>query len=328
MKLSAAILTLLMAISLPGCASGPGPTRSGLDDRPTPADPSASTTAAYINGKPLSRDELYAIMASQLGGEALAEVVLGRAIEAQLMERGLTLSPQDLDAERRYVRLGLSSDPDQAVLLLRQMRQRRGLTDARFDALLRRNAGLRKMVADQIEVGDAAVGQAYQSAYGPRYRVRLLVTQTLETARLARARANRGSPFGELATELSTDSSRAQGGLLSPISPTDTSYPQAIRDALSDLNVESDRSRLSPILAIDSGFALLYLEELIPGQDIAFATVEADLRRGVRLQLERVRMQQLARSMLEGANVVVLDPLLEPGWARQKEAVLRGGGVE
>lgn len=328
MKVPAAILTLLMAISLPGCASRPAPALSGPEDGPSASHSSASPTAAYINGKPVNRDELYAIMAGQLGGEALAEVVLGRAIGAQLAERGLTLSPQDIDAERRYVRLGLSSDPDQAELLLRQMRQRRGLTDARFDALLRRNAGLRKMVADQIEIGDAAVGQAYRTAYGPRYRVRLLVTDSIQQARTARASVLEGSPFGEAVIAFSTDTSRAQGGLLSPISPTDTSYPQAIRDALPALTMESDQSRLSPILAIDSGFALLYLEELIPGQDIAFADVEADLRRGVRLQLERVRMQQLARSMLEGANVVVLDPLMEPGWARQREAVLRGGGVE
>lgn len=325
MRTTIIILTLLPLLSLPGCradrpaASGPAHPAS-----PGTGPVAPERTVAYINGKPVTQGELYRMMAPQVGGEALAEVALDRLVGQRLVERGVVLDDAAIQAERQTLLLSLSSDDDQAISLLEQMKQQRGLNDERFAALLRRNSGLRALVRDEVQIADAAVRQAYETAYGQRYQVRLLLSEKLSEAQAARAQVLTGADFSALASRLSTDVSRSQGGLLSPISPADATYPKAIRDALPSLKPDARETRLSPILAVDSGFALLYLEQVIPAQDVPFDRVEADLRRGVRLQLERVRMQQLARSLLEQANVVVLDPLLQPGWEAQGQAIRQG----
>lgn len=326
MRITFSILTLLGLLSLPGCQTRSADGRDSTDSLPGGAAyAQTDRPIAYINGKPVRQAELYRLMAAQVGGEALAEVALDRLIAQRLAERAVELDDSAIQAERQMLLLGLSADADQAVALLGQMRAQRGLNDERFTALLRRNAGLRALVRDDIQVPDSAVRQAYDVAYGPRYRVRLLIAETLPDARTARQAALEGADFSDLAYRLSTDVSRAQGGLLSPISPADATYPKAIRDALPALKTDTPATRLSPILAIDAGFALLYLEAIIPARETAYEAVEPDLRRGVRLQLERVRMQQLARSLLERANVIVLDPVLQPGWDAQGEAIRRGG---
>lgn len=325
MRNNVSILTLLALLSLPGCRAG---TPAGQASTPPAGQNSPVTqesrTVGYINGRAVSQSELYRVMAPQVGGEALAEVALDRMIDQRLSDRGVVLTDESIQAERQILLLGLSDDEDLAAQLLAEMRERRGLDDERFARLLRRNAGLRALVAGEVEVTDAATRLAHQQAYGPRYRVRLIVTETMDQARQARRQVIDNGGFSDAAVRYSIDPSRAQGGLLSPISPADPTYPKAIRDALPRLSMDDPTTRLSPILAIDSGFAIIGLEEVIPARDVAYESVEADLRRGVRLQLERVRMQQLARSMLEQANVVVLDPLLQPGWEQQGKAIRRG----
>ncbi|MEM1355348.1 MAG: hypothetical protein AAGC44_02765 [Planctomycetota bacterium] len=280
----------------------------------------------YINGKPISRDDIYRVMAPQLSGEALAEVALDRLLSQRLAEQGLAIDAGAIESERLKLVQSLSDDENQAAGMLDQMREQRGLDDARFQAMLQRNAALRALIREEVRVADAAVRQAYELAYGPRYRVRLLVTPTAAGATRARQAALGGESFSTLAARLSTDTSRAQGGLLSPISPADTSYPKVIRDSLPSLSTDSPEDKLSPVLALDTGFALLYLEQVIAAKDTPYERVEAELRNAVRLQLERVQMQQLARSLLEQANIIVLDPILKPGWERQLQAIRRGGG--
>ncbi|MEM9420755.1 MAG: peptidylprolyl isomerase, partial [Planctomycetota bacterium] len=112
--------------------------------------------------------------------------------------------------------------------------------------------------------------------------------------------------------------SKAQGGLLSPIRPEDTSYPSAMRQAIDGLEV----GQVSQPIAIDGGFALLKLEEKIAAAEVEFDDVKDSLELAVRGRTERVLMQQLARELLSGAELVVLDPTLKALWEAQRESLL------
>ena len=311
-----------LAVTLAGCqASGGEGASNNVPDQAAQARPS-DRPVAYLNGKPVTQRQMYGVLVEMDGGLALSEILLDRAIADRLQREQVTLTQADLEQERERIIANLSDDEDTAARLLQEMRSRRGLGQQRYESLLRRNAGLRKLVVSEVDVADPAVRQAYELRYGPRYRVRLIVAQQAGDVHRLRQRAVDGQAFMDLASEHSTDASAAQGGMLSPISPADTTYPAVIRDVLPRLSMDSPQTRLSPVIAIDGGFALLWLEEVIPAQDTAYEQVRDQLESQVRLRLERVRMEQLARTLIERANVVVLDPALNDGWDKQKNILL------
>ena len=288
---------------------------------PQPADLD-STPAAYLNGKAVTQAQLYRVLVPAHGGEALAEILLERAVQQRLQQEGSELQQADLDAERDRLLASLNPDPDQAARLLREMRSQRGLDDKRFDSMLRTNAGLRALVRDQVTLNDAAIEQAYALRYGKRYRVRLITADQLDTITQARKQVLAGDSFTDLAVDLSTDTSAAQGGLLSPISPADPTYPKAIRDALPKLNTDTPAKRLSTAIALDQDYALLWLEDIqTPDNPPTLGAVRAELEAAVRRDLERLRMRQLARTLIEQTDIVILDPLLDQPWKRQQNAI-------
>lgn len=275
---------------------------------------------AYIAGEPLRSGDLFVPMAEAVGGEILGELVLDEMLGRRLATAEIKLTPAVLEAERITLSQTLSPNEDEATRLLTELRERRGLGEVRFAALLRRNAGLRALVADRVTVSEAAVQQAYRLRYGPSSRVRLILAESLRDARDLRQRAvEDGEPFGELAALESTDASAAQGGLLSPIRAEDASYPAAMRRAVEELAV----GEVSPPVAIDDGFALLKLEEKIAGSGVQFDDVKDELEQAVRGRAERVLMQQLARELVSGAELIVLDPTLKNLWDTQREALLQ-----
>ncbi len=326
----AAVTMLLTAVGV-GCSSGPAPVSEtgsghGADDATTTSTPATrdggSTDQvqplAYINGQAIDARELMASLIETAGGEVLAETVLDRLIERRLERRGLTVTADDLEQERNALLATLSDDPDEAALLLRRLRERRGLGERRFDALLRRNAGLRKLVRDEVTVTRAALNQAYRERYGERYRARLIVVPSVVEANRLRARAiEQPSRFGELAALHSTDASAVQGGLLPDISPVDATYPAAVRQALESL----EPGQVSDIISLDQGFAILKLEQKIEPRRVAMADVEQELAERVQRQGEGLRMQQLARELLTRANVVTLNPGLSESWRRQLQQI-------
>lgn len=277
--------------------------------------------AAYLDGKVVTQNQLYRLMIQAHGGDALAEILLSRAVRDRLGQENLQITEVDIEAERNKLLDSLDPDSDQAARLLKEMRDQRGLDTNRFAAMLERNAGLRRLVRDQVTINNSAIAQAYALRYGKRYQVRLITTNKLDTLTNTRKQVLVGQSFTDLAIQRSTDSSARQGGLLSPISPADPTYPKAIRDALPKLKLDNRASRLSAVIAMDQGYALLWLEDVITKDAPPRDEVRGELETAVRNELERVRMRQLARTLIEQADVVVLDPALDKAWRRQKTTI-------
>lgn len=305
-----------------GCQSSPGPSN------PTPPDARAQPpttrpqTVAYIDGVKATRDQIYAVLVQAHGGKALSEIILDRAVSKRLDDAGINLTPQDLDDEQQRLRSDLATDADDGQRLINQMRARLGLGEERYQALLRRNAGMRKLVQPGITIAEPAIQQAYERRFGPRYRARLITAPDVNTLSKTRRQVLDGVSFSDLATQQSTDPSAAQGGLLSPISPADPTYPKAIREALKRLSTDNPASRLSPVIALADGYALLWLEAVTQPQAPPIEDVREQLTRSVRREIENIRMRQLARSLIEAANVVILDPALDKSWQQQKKSLL------
>ena len=103
---------------------------------------------AFVEGRPITVNDLQPAVYEAAGGQILAEMVLDRRIERRLAERGITLTGSQITAEKDVLLKTLDAgNEDQATRLLRELRRRRGLGDQRFEQLLKRNAGLRALVA-------------------------------------------------------------------------------------------------------------------------------------------------------------------------------------
>lgn len=314
----ASVATPGVAINTPVSLAGGGAS-SSMDASNARSAKTGGDAAAivYLDGQPVWWSDLRLGMAEASGGVVLAELVLDRLIDQRLTEHGLTVGDEQITAESRVLSDSLDdADPDRAQRLLSELRQRQGLGVNRFKRLLARNAGLRLLVQDQVQVSDAALDQAYQLEYGPRYEARLIVTESLQEAGRLVHRASEGESFSDLAVQHSVDASRAQGGLISPVSPADPTYPKSIRTALAGLKP----GQVADPIALERGFAVVRLERVItPKSPPPFDAVKPVLGRRVRRQVEQVYMQQLARTLMAEADVVVLDPVLNSSWDRHRK---------
>lgn len=294
-----------------GSERGGSPSAAGAAARARPV--------AFADGQAVYLDQLAGPLLEAAGGQALSELVLSGAIQRLLAVRGLVLDNELINAEKALLLENLDPDnEDSAQLQLRQLRDRRGLGQKRFAALLQRNAGLRFLVREQVVLTSGALERAYRLNHGERYRVRLIVTSTLADAAWLKRKIEAGENFADLAVKHSTDASAARGGLLPPISPEDPTYPEAVRNAL--VSLDERPAQVSDIVIVDAGFALLRLERKIEAEPVELDDVKDQLTRWLHRDAERLLMEQLARELLADADVVVLDPSLS--WQQHKSRLL------
>ncbi|MCE9591353.1 MAG: peptidyl-prolyl cis-trans isomerase [Planctomycetes bacterium] len=274
---------------------------------------------AFIHGDAIAWSDLQPSMVESAGGEALSEFILQRGIEQRLASRGAKISDEQVDAERTLLVKSLNPDPNTATRLLNDLRERRGLGERRFDELLRRNAGLRLLVHDEVKITDAEVRAQYELDYGPSFEARLVLTDTLQQASEVVRRVRAGESFIDIALRESRDESRVRGGLLPPVNPADATFPDAVRAALAGLKP----GEVSDPVAMERGFAVLKLERKNEGRGVVFDDVKGELTERVRLRVERFRMGQLARTILNESDVTVLDAGLQRSWTQQKQRLLQ-----
>ncbi|MHC4590183.1 MAG: peptidylprolyl isomerase [Planctomycetota bacterium] len=217
--------------------------------------------AALVEGRVVDWGELRPLLNEAAGADVLADVVLDRMLVAELDDAGILITAQELDAERALFYETLSPDPDTAARLARQLRARQGLGRQRLDRLLRRNAALRALVRDRVEITEEAISRMYEIAHGPKRQARLIVAPTLNDAQAAINRVNAGELFADVAVEVSTDTSAARGGMLEPISRADASYPQALREAVWAL----EPGELSRPVFLGDRYAVLALLSVFDG---------------------------------------------------------------
>ncbi len=146
----------------------------------------------------------------------------------------------------------------------------------------------------------------YQITHGEQRDGRIITLSSLADAQEALREIDAGMTFAEAAARFSTDPSAERGGLIEPISTVDPAYPDSIRSALASL----EPGQISPPVAIDSGYAILSLQHVIPPDGVDREKVRAESTRRVRLRQTQLKMGQLADTIARRANVTVLDPHL------------------
>jgi len=288
-----ALITLAM---LAGCASEPVATTA-------PAAAPASAPVAVIDGRVLDWRAFGPLVAEASGGPVLEEVVLEWRCETECANSGLAVGPELVLAEERRVLESLDQDPERATRLLQSLKARQGLGPLRWQALLRRNAMLRALVAKDIVLDEAIVEQARDALVGARRDARLIVVADLVAAERIRTALRDGASFPELAAQESLDASAPRGGLVTGVTRRDVGYPSSFRESLFAL---APKAISDPLLVEDRFMIVQMLSESTPP---AIDADELDRRaRGrARIAQERVAMERLADRLLRTTSLSIFD---------------------
>lgn len=295
-------------------------------DRPSPRA-QGSQRAALIDGTLASRDDLWPLLAERAGAASLEAIALDRAVAREARRQGVTIDEDDLRAERAIVEQALAgvglTDRQQRGRVVAEARARRGWGPTWFDALLRRNALARKLTSGDVrEPTEADVERLYEVLYGDRREVRVLVMASeREVARLradvavalAQSRASGEARFMMLAAENSSDVSSARGGLLDPVGRFDATYPDAFREAV----FETPAGSLTPVVALDEGFAVAYVSSERPGESRSREAVRGELVDRLELDAQQRAMATLIERLRASMRIEPLDESLRWSWEQR-----------
>jgi len=299
---------------------------AGGGGRVRPADP--DPVVARLGGEPVRASDLRPMVYEFAGGLVLEEHLLDRLIAERLRSEGMTVTDRDVEAELETmletVRDAAGGDEDlddeRAGQMFDRLRRQRGLGQVRLTGLLERNAGLRKLVRDQITISDQDLALAHRIVHGPRAVARIITVPSQATADQILDELDDAEPermpilFAELAARRSTDPSAPRGGLLGELSPADPRLPSAVRETIREL----EPGELSPMIAIESGHAIVLVEREIPASGISLEEARPTLERDLRQQREREAMEALAATLLRDADIQILDPHLSWNWSLRR----------
>lgn len=288
----------------PAPAAGERPSGGGAEGSRTPV--------AEARGQTVTWADLTPSLVELAGVTVLRDEFLDQRIAQELSAAGLVVSERDVAAERDHLIASLDADPNTAERLLDEIRQRQGLGPVRFDSLLRRNAGLRKLVAADVRITADALARHHDSLHGPRRVCRIVALQTLQDADQVKRELDAGASIADLAQRRSTDASAARGGLLPPIAKGDPTWPEALREALFSLEL----NQVSPPTFANGSYLVVRLEEIRAADGVSLDAVRPAVEASLRRAQERVLMEELALRYVRELRPEIYDPLFDQAWRR------------
>ena len=289
----ACFASLIVAATLGACSTVPSSesARSPSVDTIPAISADTSPLVALVDGDALDFARLRASLIEIAGENALKDAVLDMRLTTRLAREQLTISADAVARERALLLETLSTDESRAIELLGAIRLRQGLGDTRFEALLRRNAGLRALVARAIVIDESGLANAFDVAHGPRRTARVAVLSRLGDAERFSADVAAGRAFMELAVERSLDEGAARGGLLAPLARRDPSYPEALRAAIFATAIGA----VSPPILDEARFYVVTVISEQPADGVTREASHEACEKALRLSRERLLMDALAR---------------------------------
>ena len=307
---SVMLLPIAAALMSAGCDT----TTSTPSEVPIVTKITTDRPIAIVDETRVDLDDIRASLLEAAGAEVVRERALDRAIAREAARRDIDVDEAAIARERTLLVETLSSDPDRAELLLTELRKARGLGPIRFSALLRRNALLRVLVAEDIVMNEDVVKGAWDKAHGPKRVVRVIATRDLRSAEEARRRILAGEDFAVVAVETSIDSSAPRGGRLAPISRFDPSWPAGFRRAIFEL----EPGVVSNSIPMEGRMLVLEILEELPEDGVSFEDGRLEAERAARLAAERLLMDRLARRLIPEEDIEPLDSSLR--WSLDGDA--------
>ncbi len=206
---------------------------------------SPSDVVARVNNQIVTRQQLADEAIARKGEEVLETLIARIMIDQALKARGLSVTADEVNAEIEATAQRMAGLSREAWL--RTLAKERNISPIQYARdIIYPSLALRKLAQNRVQVTEDEIDQAYESMYGEKLRVRVIMVDKVRAAQDAweKLRANPAG-FEKMAMEISIDQSRSAGGLYSePIARY--SYPRNISDAAFQQLVDGDPKDKDP----------------------------------------------------------------------------------
>lgn len=267
---------------------------------------------AVVNGEQINRNDLARDCLQHYGADLLDTLVNKELIVQGCKQRGLQVTPQEVQAEIERNAERFNLPVDQWLNLLKEERR---LTHQQYaQDIIWPTLALRKLAAAQLEVTQQELQEGYETQFGRSVQARIIVCKDLNLAKKLQAQAAQNpDDFGNLAKDFSIDTNSASSkGLIQPI-----------RMHLGDKNIEQAAFRLKPgqvsdVISVGSAqpgnenfvqYVILKCEAQIPPHEIPQKDrekVHQTMVEAIRDKKLRVASTELFEQLKQAARVEIV----------------------
>lgn len=288
---------------------------------------------AIINGEPLSRTKVVDTLLESHGLRIMQQHIALELARQETRRRGLSVTAGDIEAQvRRAIEeivpptdaAGVDLNEETKRRALRQLLDEKCLTMTEFLLAMERNAHLRKLAEQEVQVTEATLREEFARTYDEKVEVRDIVIPAGEQRTLQEvlSRLGRGEEFAEVARLLSTHrESAARGGLLAPFTFGEPSLPPALRELAFTLKP----GEVSTPTQTGDMIHVLRVERRIPPEGVRFEDVKEQVAARVRERAIRQKSVALMNRIFEQAQIRVLDKRLAGEFEELRKQQRAGG---
>jgi len=283
--------------------AGPPVTKSAAAAKPGSPPPGAKPVA-IVNGTEITHDQLAAECLARHGTSVLETIVNRRIIELACRQAGITVTPQDVDAEIDAMSRRFNVPKDKYVELIQR---ERGVTARQYaDDIVWPMLALRRLSATTAEPAADEIQQAFEKQFGPAVKARIIVARTRAEAEDLRARAVAApDDFPGLARRHSVDvASASADGWVQPIR-LHSGEPQFDHAAFA-----LQPGAISPVVQVADQFIIIKCEGHLPAAGVKLADVREHLAADLRDAKSRQVSGEVFRRLQDAATIenVLNDP--------------------
>ncbi|MBN2447556.1 MAG: peptidylprolyl isomerase [Phycisphaerae bacterium] len=287
---------------------------------------------AFVNGVPVSRDEMIDLLMESHGLSALQQLIMLRLAKQETHKLGIKVTQADVDREFENAldRIAREADDDPKTLkpedrqrILDRLLEDKGISLAEFKLGMERNAHLRKAVEHTLVITEETLRQEFARTYGERAQVRKIVINLKNTELVNEVQTllQDGASFADVARRMSQDPETAQrGGEIRPFTFDDPDVDPVVREKAFLMQP----GEISSPIRVGSHFEILQLQRRLPPEDVRFEEVRDEVERRLRDRIVPAEMSRIANDAFQKAEVRVLDRSLRKHY---EELLQRNAGT-
>ncbi|MEI8370365.1 MAG: peptidylprolyl isomerase [Planctomycetia bacterium] len=260
--------------------------------------------AAMVNGAEIPQALLADECVARHGATVLEAIVNKMIIEQGCRKQGITVGPEEVDAEIETMAKRFNLPREKWIELIRD---ERGVTPQQYaDEIVWPMIALRRLAHAEIEPTAEEIAEAHEHQFGPAVKARIIVLRTAAEGERIRAEvAAKPDEFGSFARQHSVDvGSASANGWVQPIR-RHTGEPRFEAVAFG-LPVGG----ISPVVQVADQFIIIKCEGHLPAADVALDDVRPRLTEELHERKSREASSSVFRRLQEGAKVdnVMNDP--------------------
>ena len=219
---------------------------------------------AYIHGSvPVTREELGDFLIARGGYEKAEKLINRKIIEMECAKKGITVSPQEMEAVLSDDMKGLGVQRDQFI---EQLLAKYNHTYYEWmEDVIKPRLMLKKLVQDQVKVDESDIRKQYDAIYGEKRRVQMVMwpKDQVKVAQEQFAQARKGQEeYDRVARGQANPSLAAAAGHVLPISRHQSEKDPVVEKIAFELKV----GEISQIIEVQEqkAYLMLKLHEILP----------------------------------------------------------------